>query len=159
LRWQAISDADWLSLEPSSDTTLVNEPSATNLTVDITDLPAQLHPATITISGDNTLTLPVTAKVTLVIRSTAKIFAFPNPFQDSLTVFVDKSNAKDKINISIFTVAGELVYQFPQEDGEKVFEKTWDGRNEKGRGVSSGIYLLKVDINDHSEIVKVAKTK
>jgi hypothetical protein len=159
LRWQAISDADWLSLEPSSDTTLVNEPSATNLTVDITDLPAQLHPATITISGDNTLTLPVTAKVTLVIRSTAKIFAFPNPFQDSLTVFVDKSNAKDKINISIFTVAGELVYQFPQEDGEKVFEKTWDGRNEKGRGVSSGIYLLKVDINDHSEIVKIAKTK
>lgn len=159
LRWQAISDADWLSLEPSSDTTLVNEPSATNLTVDITDLPAQLHQATVTISGDDTLTLPVTAKVTLIIRSTAKIAAFPNPFQDSLTVFVDKSNANDKINVSIFTVAGELVYQFSEEDGEKVFERTWDGRNEKGRNVSSGIYLLKVDINDHSEIVKIAKTK
>ena len=48
---------------------------------------------------------------------------------------------------------------FPKEDGEKVFEKTWDGRNDKGRNVSSGIYLLKVDINDHSEIVKIAKTK
>ncbi|MCJ7577829.1 MAG: T9SS type A sorting domain-containing protein, partial [candidate division Zixibacteria bacterium] len=101
----------------------------------------------------------VTAKVTLIIRSTAKIAAFPNPFQDSLTVFVDKSNANDKINVSIFTVAGELVYQFSEEDGEKVFERTWDGRNEKGRNVSSGIYLLKVDINDHSEIVKIAKTK
>jgi len=159
LKWQAISDADWLNLEPSSDTTLVNEPSATNLTVDINDLPAQLHQATITISGDDTLTLPVTAKVTLIIRSTAKIAAFPNPFQDSLTVFVDKSNAKDKINISIFTVAGELVYQFPEEDGGEIFRETWDGRNEKGRRVSSGIYLLRVDINDHSEIVKIAKTK
>lgn len=258
LRWQAISDADWLNLEPSSGTTLVNQPSATNLTVDITDLPAQLHQATITISGDDTLTHSITVKVnliispslvltperfefeatfgdthslvdtfiiasqtgeslewklirnpdwvniepdsgitpctctvwidpshlsvgihqdtikvsakdavsspqsvviTLIIHSTVKIAAFPNPFQDSLTVFVDKSDANDKINVSIFTVAGELVYQFPEGDGEKVFEKTWDGKNEKGRRVSSGIYLLKVDINDHSEIVKIAKTK
>jgi serine protease AprX len=159
LRWQAISDADWLNLEPSSDITLVNEPSATNLIVDLTDLPAQLHQATITISGDDSLTLPVTAEVTLIIHSTNKIFAFPNPFSDSLTVFVDKSDAKDKMKISIFTVAGELVYQFPEEYGEKAFEKTWDGKNEDGRRVSSGIYLLKVDINGHSEIVKVAKIK
>jgi serine protease AprX len=159
LRWQAISDADWLNLEPSSDTTLVNEPSATNLIIDLTDLPAQLHQATITISGDDTLTLPVTVKVTLIIHSTAKIVAFPNPFHDSLTVFVDKSDANDKISVSIFTVSGELVYQFPEEEGEKGFQKTWDGRNENGRSVSSGIYLLKVDINGHSEIVKIAKIK
>jgi len=159
LRWQAISNAGWLNLEPSSGTTLVNEPSTINLTVDITDLPAEVQQATITISGDDTLTLPVTAKVTLIIHSTNKIFAFPNPFQDSLTVFVDKYDAKDKINTSIFTVSGELVYQFPEEDGEKVFQKTWDGRNENGRSVSSGIYLLKIDINGHSEIVKIAKIK
>jgi serine protease AprX len=159
LRWQAKSDANWLNFEPSSGTTLVNEPSATNLIVDITDLSAEVYPATITISGDDALTPPITAKVTLIIHATNKIFAFPNPFQDSLTIFVDKYDAKDKINTSIFTAAGELVYQFPEEDGEKVFQKTWDGRNESGRNVSSGIYLLKVDINGHSQIVKIAKIK
>jgi serine protease AprX len=159
LRWQAMSDADWLNLEPSSDTAFVNQPSITHLTVDISDLSSELHQATLTISGDDTLTRSVTAEVTLVIHSTNKIFVFPNPFSDSLTVFVDKSDAKDNIKISIFTVAGELVYQFPPEDGGDVFRKTWDGKNEDGKRVSDGIYLIKVDINEHSEIVKVAKIK
>jgi flagellar hook assembly protein FlgD len=108
---------------------------------------------------DTVVNSPQPLVVSLLIHPGAKerIRIFPNPFSDSLTVFVDKSNVKDKIKISIFTVAGELIYQFPEENGGEVFQQTWDGSNEDGKRVSGGIYLLKVDINGHSEIVKVAK--
>jgi hypothetical protein len=161
IKWKAIKSADWVTVLPDSETT----PTLCWVTVYPSELSPGIHQETIWIEAvdpmDTVVNSPQPLVVSLLIHSRGKekIFASPNPFQDNLTVFVDKSNANDKINVSIFTVAGELVYQFPEEDGEKVFEKTWDGKNEKGRNVSSGIYLLKVDINDHSEIVKIAKTK
>jgi hypothetical protein len=161
IKWKAIKSADWVTVLPDSETT----PTLCWVTVYPSELSPGIHQETIWIEAvdpmDTVVNSPQPLVVSLLIHSRGKekIFASPNPFQDNLTVFVDKSNANDKINVSIFTVAGELVYQFPEEDGEKVFEKTWDGKNEKGRGVSSGIYLLKVDINGHSKIVKIAKTK
>jgi hypothetical protein len=155
LEWKVIHSPDWLTIDPDSGVT----PCTCSVTLDPSNLGVGIHQDSITVSAKKAINSPQNIVVTLIIHSIAKIFAFPNPFQDSLTVFVDKSDAKDKINISIFTAAGELVYQFPEEYGGNVCQKTWDGKNEKGRNVSSGIYLLKVDINDHSEIVKIAKTK
>jgi serine protease AprX len=161
VKWKAIKSADWLRVLPDSKTT----PTLCWVTVYPKELWPGIHQETIWIeavdSMDTVINSPQPLVVSLLIRSRGKekIFAFPNPFQDSLTIFVDKYDAKDKINTSIFTATGELVYQFPEEEGEKVFQKTWDGRNESGRNVSSGIYLLKVDINGHSQIVKIAKIK
>lgn len=155
LEWKLIQSPDWLIIDPDSGVT----PCTCLVTVDPSHLKVGIHQDTIKVSAKDAINLPQSVVVTLIIRSTAKISAYPNPFSDSLTVFVDKSDANDKINISIFTVAGELVYQFSEEDGEKAFEGKWYGKNKNGRRVSSGIYLLKVDINGHSEIVKIAKIK
>jgi serine protease AprX len=155
LEWKLIQIPDWLSIDPDSGVT----PCTCLVTVDPSHLKVGINQDTIEVSPKDAINWPQSVAVTLIIHSTVKIVTFPNPFSDSLTVFVDKSDASDKIKLSIFTVAGELVYQFSERDGGEVFQKTWDGRNDRGRRVSSGIYLLKVDINGHSEIIKVAKIK
>jgi serine protease AprX len=155
LEWKLIQKPDWVRMEPDSGLT----PCTCTVWIDPSHLSVGIHQDTMKVSAKDAISSPQSVVVTLIIHYTAKIVAYPNPFSDSLTVLVDKSDANDKINVSVFTVAGELVYQFPKQDEEKVFERTWDGRNDKGRNVSSGIYLLKVDINGHSEIVKIAKTK
>jgi len=153
LKWRISQSPYWVRIEPDSGIT----PCTCVVWVNPKELPVGVHQDTIKVLAEKAVNSPQSTVVTLIIRSTANISAFPNPFSNSLTVFVDKSDTKDKIKVSIFTVAGELAYRFPEEDGGKVFQKTWDGRNENGRRVSGGIYLLKVDINGHSEIVKVAK--
>ena len=158
LEWKLIQTPDWVTFEPDSGIT----PCTCTVSLDpsrLSHLKVGIHRDTIKVSPKDAIDWPQSVAVTLVIRSTAKIVTFPNPFSDSVTVFVDKSDASDKIKLSIFTAAGELVYQFSEEDEGEVFQKTWNGRNDRGRRVSSGIYLLKVDINGHSEIIKVAKIK
>jgi len=155
LEWRLIQSPDWVSIDPDSGVT----PCTCVVTVDLSHLKVGIHQDTIKVSPKDAFTLSQSAVIEGIIRSTTKIVTFPNPFSDSLTVFVDKSDANHKVNIYIFTVAGELVYQFSEEDRGEIFQKTWNGRNERGRRVSSGIYLLKVDINGHSEILKIAKVR
>ncbi|UCG63079.1 MAG: hypothetical protein JSV52_07295 [Candidatus Zixiibacteriota bacterium] len=63
------------------------------------------------------------------------VVAFPNPF------VIDDSNDRLDFNfgregdVRIFNVAGELVRQ-------TVVGDAWDGKNDKGEGVSSGVYIF-----------------
>ncbi len=118
------------------------------------------------ISSSGAVNSPQKVPVTLVLQTNVQVRAFPNPFSDSLTVVIEKPDAVSKVKINVFTTAGELVYKFPEKsdfesggNGNETYEKTWDGINESGEEVGSGIYLLKIDIGDHSQIVKVAKVK
>jgi serine protease AprX len=155
LEWKLIQSPDWVRIDPDSGIT----PCTCTVTIDPSHSGVGIHQDTIKVAAKEAIDFPQSVVVTLIIHSASEIVTFPNPFSDSLTVFVNKSDPNDRINIFIFTVAGELVYQFSEEDRGEVFKKTWDGRNEKGREVSDGIYLLKVDINGHSEIYKIAKVK
>jgi serine protease AprX len=155
LKWKIIQSPEWVKIDPDSGIT----PCTCAVSVDPAYFKGGIHQDTIKVSAEKVVNSPQSMVVTLIIHPSGEISTFPNPFSDSLTIFVDKSDAKDNIKISIFTVAGELVYQFPPENGGDVFRKTWDGKNEDGKRVSDGIYLIKVDIGGHSEIVKVAKIK
>ncbi|MFQ6008253.1 MAG: hypothetical protein ACE5K8_04800 [Candidatus Zixiibacteriota bacterium] len=66
--------------------------------------------------------------------SLEEIIAFPNPFvirsdSDSLRFNFSKSGT-----VRLFTIAGELVAEFP-------VNTPWNGRNQKGEKVVSGVYL------------------
>ncbi len=65
------------------------------------------------------------------------------------TVFVQVSDLQD-VEIAFFNVAGEAVYTRSYElspgDGERSL--IWDGRNDDGEEVASGIYILQVRIGD-----------
>ncbi|MHB2155075.1 S8 family serine peptidase [Calditrichota bacterium GD2] len=82
---------------------------------------------------------------------------FPNPFNASVKINIAGSGLtrREKISLKIFDIRGRLVKTLadnrPAADHLNFF---WNGRNEKGQYVSSGVYLLQADVTDHGQIIK-----
>ena len=88
-----------------------------------------------------------------------KVFAYPNPFKKEVSIAV-KARKGDDLKISVFNVAGEIVQKsLSTTFTEDKYIAIWSGKNEEGKEVSSGVYLIMVNINGSSQIVKVAKVK
>ncbi len=96
---------------------------------------------------------------------------FPNPFvisaDTSLTYFPFILSSVSQVEINIFTVSGERVWYYPPagEEGQEwtigdYIERgkcpAWDGKNENGEYVVSGIYLYQVKTKNSTEIKKLA---
>lgn len=155
LGWEAQTTAHWISVFPESDITS----SLVWVTVNPSYLKAGTNVDAITISADSAINLFQQVLVSFTLHPGVQVLAFPNPFTDSLTVIVEEQNPLNRVKITVFTAAGELVYRFPERDAETTYQETWDGTNESGEEVASGVYLLHVDIGGRSEIHKVAKVK
>jgi serine protease AprX len=94
-----------------------------------------------------------------LVQTEKKIFVFPNPFESNLTVLV-KVPQSSRVQFSIFNAAGEKVLKSsPSLYDSENYVFFWKGRNEKNEEVASGLYLVKVDIDGNSEIIKVYKNK
>jgi serine protease AprX len=162
LKWEASTPAKWITLFPDSGIT----PDMIWVTVHPAGLKTGINTDSILFTSAGTINSSQKVPVNLVLHPNTQVRVFPNPFRDSLTIVIEKSDALSHVKINVFTVAGELVYKFPDksyfissENGKAIYEDTWDGRNEKGEEVGSGIYLLKIDMDNKSQIVKVAKVK
>ncbi|MEW6618112.1 MAG: gliding motility-associated C-terminal domain-containing protein [bacterium] len=68
-----------------------------------------------------------------------KVCVYPNPFipSKSKTDVIIFKNLTQDVTLRIFTISGELV--FKKEGIDYTYE--WDGRNDAGRKVASGVYL------------------
>jgi hypothetical protein len=94
--------------------------------------------------------------------------AYPSPYiitaNDKVTIpyALDKSYSKKDLGLSIFDASGALVCKIPGEDflftdpGEYHRGVQWDGKNEKGEYVASGIYLILFHAQGHSASGKIA---
>ncbi|HID10800.1 MAG TPA: T9SS type A sorting domain-containing protein [Candidatus Latescibacteria bacterium] len=81
---------------------------------------------------------------------------YPNPFNLSTTIPFSCPEAK--VNLVIYDLLGRKVRTLVNGklEGGKDYRVTWDGRDELGREVSSGIYLYRIDI-DEGKWVKTKK--
>ncbi|MDI6703781.1 MAG: S8 family serine peptidase [bacterium] len=96
------------------------------------------------------------------------VFSYPNPTYDGRTTirFDLKGIPTKDINICIYDSAGELVHRV---DPERIATKgytylySWNGENDLGEKVRSGIYLYKIEVtlNNKKEVVvgKIAVVK
>ncbi len=155
LNWKATPEASWLTITPDSSKT----PSTCTLSVNTSGLEDGIHNTSIEIVAENEIKSTQTVDVTLVISGMGNVLIYPNPFKDNLTIRVKKSKTENKVKLHIFTLTGELVHECFEEYEEPIFCTTWDGRNQKGEEVGSGIYLIKISTGDKTEIHKVAKIK
>ena len=85
---------------------------------------------------------------------------YPNPFDQSTTIKFDLPD-DGYVSIRIFNAKGQLVRQLVNSDMSKGYKSVvWDGKNESGQEVSSGIYFYQIDspVNDYSpRFVKAKK--
>jgi len=86
----------------------------------------------------------------------------PNPFSSTTTItaVLRGDEVTGLSRLEIFDVAGRVVKSF--EIMEKVpgsVRFVWDGRDDSGRGVPSGVYFCRLQAGDFSRAVKMLKLK
>ncbi|MFH1679240.1 MAG: C10 family peptidase, partial [Candidatus Eisenbacteria bacterium] len=81
----------------------------------------------------------------------------PNPFGESTRMsYAVTSRAGAPVNIGIYNVAGERVRDLvSSHQGSGVYEVTWDGRNNAGTAVPSGVYFYRTLVGDRQEVTRV----
>jgi hypothetical protein len=88
-------------------------------------------------------------------RITALTSIRPNPFKPNTTVHFSLANT-ERVSISVYDVSGALVRQLVDETMPSgSHQASWDGKSERGRGVASGIYFVRMRAGSYSEGRKV----
>lgn len=88
---------------------------------------------------------------------------FPNPFNPAVgertEIRFDLVGHNDSVILNIYTVSGELVRSFGPGDiinRQRVF---WDGKNDSGLMVASGVYYLVLKAGSYQKSIKIAVIK
>ena len=86
-------------------------------------------------------------------------YSMPAPFQDSCGIVVDFP-AGTEVELRIHTLSGALVRALRPDPGLLTPGDvvSWDGRNEAGREVAAGLYLVVVRGDGFSRVGRIAKT-
>lgn len=85
--------------------------------------------------------------------------AYPNPFNPSTTIQYQIPQRSD-VKIKIYDLLGRNIWQKYEGDQEAdTYEIRWDGINQSGIKLSSGIYLLQVKAGDQNKIHKLMLLK
>jgi hypothetical protein len=100
------------------------------------------------------------------------IMNFPNPFRpaqvsQTTICFTTRESVAER-NIDIYNLAGELVHTAQESEiflggidpqNRRVYKYQWDGRNDSGERVASGIYIYVVNADGDRKTGKLAVIK
>ena len=73
-----------------------------------------------------------------------KITVYPNPFSDELNI-IAFIPGKERIDIEIYDVLGRKVKELYHGNNPGRLTLTWDGTNDSGQKVITGIYTLRLN--------------
>jgi len=84
---------------------------------------------------------------------------YPNPFNSQTTIkyFVA---ATEPVRLDIYSLSGQKIRTLVnrlQESG--MYQIEWDGRNDDGATVSTGVYLTRLQVDDFSQVRKMTLVK
>ncbi len=81
--------------------------------------------------------------------------AYPNPFNPQTTIEFSLKEP-DMVTIEMFNISGQRIITIAEESFDKGIHRViWNGTNEQGRQVGSGIYLYRMTTTGYSETRKV----
>jgi len=85
--------------------------------------------------------------------------AHPNPFNPAVTIEFSVPNS-ETVELGIYNVSGRLVRTLLHETLSRgVYQRKWDGRDERGQKVASGIYISKLRVGRKVITQKLVLTK
>ena len=80
---------------------------------------------------------------------------YPNPFNPETTIGFSLKES-GRVTLGIFNLQGQLVRLLvDQEKPAGFFSVNWNGRDESGAGVSSGVYCYVLKVNDYAQVKKL----
>jgi agmatine deiminase len=157
---------DWLSIDPVSGTLLAGASENIELTFSTSDMIAGNYSVDLIINDDREETIvPISLTVTgtntqndITGFETKLLGNYPNPFNPETTIKYNLKNNSD-VTLTIYNVKGQLVRTLVKSSQIAGMHSTvWNGKDTKGRNVSSGIYFSTLDVNDdESDYTSVKK--
>ncbi|KPJ58768.1 MAG: hypothetical protein AMJ46_13655 [Latescibacteria bacterium DG_63] len=99
-------------------------------------------------------------------KTLPKVFALsqnsPNPFNPSTTISYEIPESSDavKVVMAVYNIRGQKVITLVDELKEAgQYSVNWNGRNENGRRVSSGVYFYRMSAGDFTAVRKMVIVK
>lgn len=90
----------------------------------------------------------------IIPHSTPQLSNYPNPFNPTTTIEFSIQN-NSKVNLSIFNIKGQKIKTLAKTEYIKGSHSIiWNGDDESGKVISSGIYYYKLNVNGKTEVVK-----
>jgi len=90
----------------------------------------------------------------IIVSNVIELSNYPNPFNPSTTIkyYLQKNSF---VNLSIFNLKGQKIKELVNGIKTKGYNYTeWNGLDDLGKSVSSGVYLYKLNVNGKTEAVK-----
>jgi len=80
---------------------------------------------------------------------------YPNPFNPN-TVITYQIPQNEMVTLEVFNVLGQRVRTLVNEIKDAgQYEITWDGKNNSGNQLSSGIYLYRINAGNFVKVMKM----
>ncbi len=87
------------------------------------------------------------------IEAQPEIASFPNPFNAQTTIHLNGFDADEPVSIGIYDLLGREVRSLDAPGGGNRFA-LWDGRDNYGQPVASGVYLIRAENSRYSASTK-----
>ncbi len=98
-------------------------------------------------------------EVTKLDVITPKLSLYPNPFSDKINIRYSIAQSAKGIELKIYDATGRLVRSIPIinlcNPNKSVVSVCWDGKDDSGHKVSSGIYFVTLETEDFRDTKKV----
>lgn len=105
-----------------------------------------------TLHGLYRLITPGTVSQVASERSIRFLGNYPNPFNPETTIAFEIPSNPQPVDITIYNTLGKAVRKFSNEPATPGIQRIrWDGRNDQGEKVASGIYLAQIKSGNWSE--------
>lgn len=110
--------------------------------------------------NDNTAKVMVRQTQSEILPSKIDLVGnYPNPFNPTTTIQYALPKGS-KVELKIYNILGQVVRKLVDEEKPAGFHQTiWDGRDETGRPVSTGIYLYQIRAGDFVQTKKMQLVK
>jgi hypothetical protein len=160
---------EWLEIDPASGSLNAGEMDEITLSFDTNGLEAGQYTSSMLIEdelGEQT-TVPVTLNVTITGTDgynlpmvTELTGNYPNPF-NPITNIIFSLKTDSKVSLSIYNIRGQKVRTLVNDNLHAGYHSViWNGTDESGKSVSSGVYFSRfdtVDRNDNGKYTSIKK--
>jgi FG-GAP-like repeat/FlgD Ig-like domain/Bacterial Ig-like domain len=85
---------------------------------------------------------------------------YPNPFNPQTTLIFELANPEPLVHVAVYDLQGSLVRTLINEGrGAGRYEAVWNGKDEAGRSVASGLYMARMTAGEVSQMCKLVLLK
>jgi hypothetical protein len=150
----------WINLNMSSGTLAQGQSQEIIIHFNTDDVPQEVHSCNIVITSDSWdgKTIPITLTPIVndndpgyIPAATALQQNYPNPFNPETVIPYSISETANRVTLKIYNMKGQLINTLkdaPAAIGN--YKLTWNGTDESGSSVSSGIYFYKLAVDGNT---------